>query len=94
MPASIATDSGSASVAAARSRSARVTGEPTRSRSAATSRADVAAIEIVEPGMGELFERRGERALPQRRAGRRRLAVDQEGLRKAGNELQLGERRR
>ena len=42
--------------------------------------ADIAAIEIVEPGLRELLERRGERRLLQLRADLRRLAVDQEGL--------------
>ena len=55
---------------------------------------DVAAIEIGEPGMGELFERRGERRLPQHMAGGRRLAVDQEGLRETGNSFQLARDRR
>ena len=51
---------------------------------------DVAAIEIVEPGMGELFERRGERALLQPCAGLGRFAVDEEGLAEAGGVFQLG----
>ena len=44
--------------------------------------------------MGKLFERRGERRLPQHVAGFRRLAVDQEGLREAGNGFQLARHRR
>ena len=52
--------------------------------------ADVAAIEIVEPGLAEMLERVGECALLEPRAGLRRLAVDQEGLQKARRGFQLG----
>ncbi len=44
---------------------------------------DIAAIEIVEPGVSELLERGGKRALLQLRAHLRHLAVDEEGLAKA-----------
>ena len=52
---------------------------------------DVAAVEIVEPGMGEMIQRRGQRRLPERLAGIGRLAVDQECRREAGRVLELGE---
>ena len=52
---------------------------------------DIAAVEIVEPGMGELVERGGERGLLEHLAGVGRLAVDQEGRREAGHVLELGE---
>ena len=52
---------------------------------------DIAAVEIVEAGMGELLERRGERLLLQRGADRRRLAVDQKGRGKARHVLELGQ---
>ena len=50
---------------------------------------DIAAIEIVETRTGEMIEGGGERALPERAAGLRRLAVDQEGLREARHILEL-----
>ena len=45
--------------------------------------ADVAAIEVVEPGLREMLERVGEFALLEPRAGLRRFAVDEEGLHEA-----------
>ena len=44
--------------------------------------ADIAAIEIVEPGMGEMLERRGKCGLFEPRADLRHLAVDQKGFSK------------
>ncbi len=52
---------------------------------------DVATVEIVEAGAGEVIERRRQRALPQGRAGFRRLAVGEERGRKARHVLELGE---
>ena len=49
---------------------------------------DIAAIEIVEPGMGELFERRGQRFLLEDGADRGNFAVDQECFGKARHALQ------
>ena len=56
---------------------------------------DVAAIEVIEPGTGEMIERGGKRRLPEGRALRRRLAVDQESSAKPGIfELARNRRRR
>ena len=52
---------------------------------------DIAAIVIVEPGMGEMIERCGERWLLEGRAGIGRATIDQECLRKAGDVPQFGE---
>src|SRR5262249_1768787 len=52
---------------------------------------DIAAVEIVEPGAGEMVERRGERCLLERRARVGRLAVEQERRREAGHVLEFGE---
>ena len=43
--------------------------------------ADIAAVEVVEPGIGQMFERAAERLLAQHLAGRGRLAVDEKGRR-------------
>ena len=51
---------------------------------------DIAAIEIAEPGVAELLERRGEGALLELGARFRRFAVDQEGLQKARRGFQFG----
>src|SRR5262249_56383265 len=51
---------------------------------------DVAAVEIVEPGMGEMVERRGERCLLERRARIGRLAIEQECRREAGLIFEFG----
>src|SRR5262249_35950084 len=53
--------------------------------------ADIAAVEIVEPGVGEMLERRGERCLLERRAYLGRLAVEQKRWREAGHVFELGE---
>ncbi len=53
--------------------------------------ADVAAIEVVEPGVGEVVERVGERALAEHRAFGGRLAVDEERRGEAGYVLELRE---
>src|SRR6185503_12386348 len=45
---------------------------------------DIAAVEIVEPGAGEMLERGGKRALFDAGAHFWRLAVDQEGRVEAG----------
>ncbi len=50
--------------------------------------ADIAAIEIVEPGSREMGERVGERRTLAHRAGRRRLAVDEKRLGEAGRPMQ------
>ena len=52
--------------------------------------ADIAAIEIVEPGMGEMLERVGERGLLQAAPDFGRLAVDEKGLQKARRGFELG----
>ena len=39
---------------------------------------DIAAVVVIEPGLGEMIERRRERRLPQRRAGIGRATIDQE----------------
>ena len=49
--------------------------------------ADIAAIEIVEPGSREMGERVGERRTLAHRAGRRRLAVDEKRLGEAGRPM-------
>ena len=49
--------------------------------------ADVAAIEVVEPGAPEVLQRRGELLRAARRAGGRDLAVDEEGVRETGGLL-------
>ena len=51
---------------------------------------DIAAIEIVEPGMREMVEGGGKRGLLEGRAGVGRLAVHQERLREARHVLELG----
>ena len=52
---------------------------------------DIAAVVVIEPGLGEMIERRRERRLPQRRAGIGRATIDQECRREAGDVLELGE---
>ena len=52
--------------------------------------ADIAAIEIVEPGLAEMFERGGEGGLLELRARLRRFAVEQKGLHEAGRGFQFG----
>ena len=49
---------------------------------------DVAAVEILEPGAGEMRERVGERRQLADRAGRGGLALDEEGLGEAGRGAQ------
>ena len=70
------------------SRSPRVTGLPIALEIGGDLAPDVAAVEILEPGVGELRERVGERRQLAERAGRGRLAVDEEGLGEAGRGAQ------
>ena len=51
---------------------------------------DIAAIEVVEPGMGEMLERRRKRRLFERCARIGRLAVEQKDRREAGHMFELG----
>src|SRR5262249_17376063 len=91
LPASSATESGSASVARQRARAARVTGLPTRSRSAAGSRPASPREETASPGWGGgASGGPGRGRLGPFRAPRR-LAPAREALRKPGHVLQLAE---
>src|SRR5262249_57394902 len=52
--------------------------------------ADIAAIKINQPGMGEMIQRRRERRLFEHRARSGRLTLEQKGRHEAGNVLELG----